>query len=840
MNNIYRVVWNASHQAWVAVSELAKGHGKSKSSVSQSALMGARGIGALLIFSSLGLTTLPAMAANINWNTAGTGEWSNTGNWTGGVLPTTGDVAFIGLGGGAEVTAGSTTGASGMTTFLGFFSGVGSQGFLTVTGTGSTLITGNLTVGGAGIGTLSIQSAGVVNSDSASLGSNSSSSGSATVTGSGSQWNITNGLNVGQDGIATLSISDGGAVSSATGAIGVQANANSNVVIGGTGSTWTIGGGTGTLNLGGVGVGRLEIGAAQGSTPVAPGTLNAAEVSFGSNGSLSFKHNSDNYAFAPNITNSGIINLLSGVTRFTNNLTTAGNSFSTSGGSLQVHSGNTSSGTLELAAGTTLYAPSYIQHATNGFNVLPGTLQVNVNNDTTYGKLAVTGQASLPSNAKIDVNVANTNFAFTATSLADVISAGNLVSDGTFSVTDNSVLFNFTAVKDGNTVDLNLTAAGGGGGGGSSGLVEQIIVAQGNTPAIGAARALDTIKASDPTGPVSSLFVPLTTNEQVNAAVSQTLPLLTGGATLAMGNAMHGLNRIIQARQQGAHGRSSGDEFYGDSHMWLKPFGSWANQDDRKGVSGFDADTYGLVFGADAAVAEVNRLGFALSYARSDVDSNSNIAPNSADVDTYQAVIYGSRSLSGATEINFQSDVGYHKTDGKRSVNLLLPGQKAKGDYDSWSFHIGAGLAHTLSLSDKTTITPSVRADYARIDSDSYTEKGAGALNLKVDDTTVEELILSVDAKLAHKLTERATLTANMGVGYDAINESASITSAFAGAPGTAFTTRGLNPDAWSYRGGLGVVGNVSETLEVTARYDFELKEDFDNQTASVKVRWAF
>lgn len=32
MNKIYKIVWNAAQEAWVAVSELAKGHVKASSS----------------------------------------------------------------------------------------------------------------------------------------------------------------------------------------------------------------------------------------------------------------------------------------------------------------------------------------------------------------------------------------------------------------------------------------------------------------------------------------------------------------------------------------------------------------------------------------------------------------------------------------------------------------------------------------------------------------------------------------------------------------------------------------------------------------------------------------
>lgn len=306
----------------------------------------------------------------------------------------------------------------------------------------------------------------------------------------------------------------------------------------------------------------------------------------------------------------------------------------------------------------------------------------------------------------------------------------------------------------------------------------------------------------------------------------------------ATGSTLHGMNRIIQSRQEGQHGRSSGDEFFGDKHAWFKPFGSWANQGDRKGVSGYDANTYGMVFGADAEISDSNRLGVAFAYARSNVDGNSSIARQTADVDSYQLVVYGSHNISDATDVNFQADIGRHNNEGVR--NIALTSSVAKADYNSWSGHVGAGLAHTYSLSDKTSLTPSVRADYTLVRDESYRETGAGVLNLNVNRNTTEELVLGVDGKLAHVLNAKATFTANLGIGYDVINEQASITAAFAGAPTASFVTKGLESSPWLVRGGLGVVGKASETVEISARYDVEARKDFDNQTASVKVRWAF
>ncbi len=67
-----------------------------------------------------------------------------------------------------------------------------------------------------------------------------------------------------------------------------------------------------------------------------------------------------------------------------------------------------------------------------------------------------------------------------------------------------------------------------------------------------------------------------------------------------------------------------------------------------------------------------------------------------------------------------------------------------------------------------------------------------------------------------------------------------SITTAFAGAPGAAFTTYGNDAQHWVGRGGAGVTYKVSDRVQVGVRYDLELRKDFTNQTASAEWRWAF
>lgn len=323
-------------------------------------------------------------------------------------------------------------------------------------------------------------------------------------------------------------------------------------------------------------------------------------------------------------------------------------------------------------------------------------------------------------------------------------------------------------------------------------------------------------------------------NAELAAKVATLVPAMSGNSARASLTALTDANRIVQSRIEGVTGRSSGDETLESGHLWVKTFGTWSDQEDSDGASGYDGSTYGVVFGGDGLVTPNNRIGLALSYSTTEIDAGSLSARQSAEIDNYQLSIYGSYSLSDDTDINYLLGGGRHETDGKR----VVLGGAAKSSYDSDSLFAGVGLAHTIALSETLDLTPSVRLDYAKIRADSYTENGPTAQH--VSGQTAEELVLGVDGKLSYKLNERATLTGNLGLGYDMIGDRDSATAAFVGTPGLVYTVEGPDTERWRARGGIGVVGRITETVEMTARFDIEARENFTNQTASVKLRKSF
>lgn len=133
------------------------------------------------------------------------------------------------------------------------------SGQLNVTGSGSTLNVSNPIL--INSGSLNVTAGGLVTGSSfASIGEVAGTITAATVSGTGSQWNLSNALYVGDDAEGRLNITAGGKIQSLAGFVGLSDTAVGNVSVSGAGSQWNnstslvIGfDGSGTLNVTGGG-----------------------------------------------------------------------------------------------------------------------------------------------------------------------------------------------------------------------------------------------------------------------------------------------------------------------------------------------------------------------------------------------------------------------------------------------------------------------------------------------------------------------------------------------------------------------------------------------------------
>ncbi|MFT6465546.1 MAG: outer membrane autotransporter protein [Halopseudomonas sp.] len=461
-------------------------------------------------------------------------------------------------------------------------------------------------------------------------------------------------------------------------------------------------------------------------------------------------------------------------------------------------------------------------------------LQVSAYSSSQYSKLNVYGNVLLDGTLAVDVKSGNT--LANGSLLGSVITASGTLGGQFSSVTDNSLLFDFTPTYNSQSVDLGIVSSigtGGNGGNTATGSAQAL----GNTQARGAAAVVDQVIASNPGGSLARQFIALSTQAEVSQALSEALPM-AGGSKTAANTALTSINQVVQTRNETVSGLSSGDEVMSDKHIWIKPFGSWVDLESSGGAAGMRSSVGGMAFGLDGSLSDRLILGTAFVYANASTRNSGGSTSQSLDTDVYQLVGYGTYHLDDVTDLSFQIGGGQNRNDGKRNVDFA--DRQAKSSFNTWTAHAGVALDRTYSLSSATRFTPSVRADYTWIKDDAYSEKGADALSLKVKSQSTDQFILGVDGKLSHDVSEQVNLSASLGVGYDFLADRESISTSFAGAPGAAFTTFGGDPQRWLARGGTGLSYQVNGQLELGVRYDLEKRSDYLNQTASAEVRWAF
>ncbi|MDX1964075.1 MAG: hypothetical protein SFX18_13055 [Pirellulales bacterium] len=212
---------------------------------------------------------------NIGSNSAGTLTINDNGqvfgqtmvlasNFGTGTATVTGPQASIDLSGGVTVGSSGTGSlnvqSGGTFNTLGSLtigSATGSEGTATITGSGSSLNAGSISIGSIGLGTLTISSGATASTTSLTQASSGVSVGNVVVTGTGSVLNLSSTHTIGGAGEASLTISAGGQLNSTSNvSIGNTGSANGMATVTGADSRWTLGSG---LAVGAAGPGAVTI-----------------------------------------------------------------------------------------------------------------------------------------------------------------------------------------------------------------------------------------------------------------------------------------------------------------------------------------------------------------------------------------------------------------------------------------------------------------------------------------------------------------------------------------------------------------------------------------------------
>ena len=284
-------------------------------------------------------------------------------------------------------------------------------------------------------------------------------------------------------------------------------------------------------------------------------------------------------------------------------------------------------------------------------------------------------------------------------------------------------------------------------------------------------------------------------------------------------------------RTQGLRGASAGDAFV-ERGLWLKALNSNAQQNERDGIEGFDADSNGIAIGADGKLNDQLTLGLAYSYLNSDINSDNG---NDNEIDGHAITLYSGYE-QGAWFLDSSLTVGLNHNDSTR----YIAGTKAKADYDSQLFGLNVLGGYGFRLDNGVLLEPRVAARYGRVDIDSYREKGSIAA-VRVEDQRYEVAELGAGLRVAGSLPlgqgtlqPEAKLMAYHDFAADQISSDASFVFG-----GSSFVANGATPARTRYEAGVGVEYKLAATT-FGVSYDYSGKEDFHADSFQAKVRYDF
>ena len=260
------------------------------------------------------------------------------------------------------------------------------------------------------------------------------------------------------------------------------------------------------------------------------------------------------------------------------------------------------------------------------------------------------------------------------------------------------------------------------------------------------------------------------------------------------------------------------------SNWWGKAFGNEGRQGDKDFINGYKTRAYGLMLAYDMPLNNQTRAGLGGGYANTTIDGN-NIG-GSTTVDSYQLTgylshVFGSGFVQGALT------AGLDNYNGARPIVFPGVNRTANADY--------AGQQYTALVTtgrhyffNQNIVTPLASLQVSRIHVGSYTETGAGDVNLRVDTQNYNFVQSSLGVK-AERVIQSGNGTYSPEAHVKWLHDFSSTTmlqnAAFTGG-GATFTTQGITQDRELFNVGAGVTFlscNCGEkTWTVKGLYDYK------------------
>lgn len=500
------------------------------------------------------------------------------------------------------------------------------------------------------------------------------------------------------------------------------------------------------------------------------------------------------------------------------------------------------------------------QAATLLIGVADGASATGSLTDTGYGRLVVTGSATIASGSAVTLQKL-ASYAFAAGQryvVVDAAASGTNynASSLVYSIAGVSgAVLTGSAVANGSNSDLVVTITSLNGST-SSGSGSTIASLTSNSNASSALKGLTNYSGISNANLLNLYDASLAlTGSEATSAGKQLAPTSSSSLSHAAASVTFDTLSVVGAHADslrladaglgggaGGSGVSTGDiaPAWG---VWGQAFGGHASQSERDGVDGYSANYGGMLFGIDRAINDAWRAGGVLSYSNAAVNNTGATTGNTTRVQsvgligyaTYTAPTWYSNLMAGVVQQRYATN---------RLVDFTGFSGNADGNFGGMQYVAKAEFGYPLAVGN-TTVTPLASLTYSYLHQNAYAESGGNGAALAVGATHATSVKSELGVKFERAFsTSYGTVVPDLKLAwrheYD--NTRVLSTASFTGDPTgeTSFTTLGARAISDTAVASAGITLMRASNLSITARYEVEAASGYLSQAGSIRLRQLF
>lgn len=274
---------------------------------------------------------------------------------------------------------------------------------------------------------------------------------------------------------------------------------------------------------------------------------------------------------------------------------------------------------------------------------------------------------------------------------------------------------------------------------------------------------------------------------------------------------------------------------------WMRGYGLTSSAQATATTTSFTESGAGLIAGADKQMTDNLVAGVAVNIS---TDKASDTGGGSTLTDAYQGSAYGQYQINNDWYVNGLAGFGWQTYSSARVVSFLAPGVD-NGSYNGQSYRAYGESGYTLRPAflapNNARVTPYLGLGYLHTHEGAFTESGPTALSVQAADQNSFTTILGARATLTWQIgTTVFQPEIRGGWQHEWLDDTGTITAAFAQAPGSTFTATGTGLGRDYFIGGAGLTTAITASTQIFLDYDAKANSSYTAQAISGGLRVDF